>query len=144
MVKHVRKRNIPLIFGALFTIYVTPSFGAATFKKKSPAWSEISNKTSIPVRISGQVTDAVSSIPLPGVTVTVKGTARATTTDVNGAYDIDASEADVLLFSFIGYAPQEVKVGAGTLLNVQLKPDAGSLNEVVVVGYGTQRKGNIT
>ncbi len=78
---------------------------------------------------------------LPGVSVVVKNSTRGTTTDANGNFRINVEEGDVtLIFSFVGYANQEVAVGNRTNLEVKLLPDLKSLDEVVVVGYGTQKK----
>jgi TonB-linked SusC/RagA family outer membrane protein len=81
---------------------------------------------------------------LPGVNILVKGTGRGTTTDADGNYSIMANEGETLVFSFIGYATQEIAVGARSVINVQLLPDAQSLNEIVVVGYGEQKKETVT
>ncbi|MBE9582989.1 TonB-dependent receptor [Mucilaginibacter sp. JRF] len=94
--------------------------------------------------VSGTVTDEKGA-PLPGVSVTVKGTTIGTVTDVNGKYTIQAnSESDVLVFSFIGYQSMEKPIGGSAKLNVQLIADNQALNEVVVVGYGTQKKATLT
>ena len=95
------------------------------------------------VTVTGTVTDA-SNLPIPGVTVTVDGTDQGTTTDVDGKYSIEVTSSDILTFSFIGYAPQSVAVGARTTIDVQLAEDTQALDEVVVVGYGTQAKKDIT
>ncbi|MCD9017150.1 SusC/RagA family TonB-linked outer membrane protein [Parachryseolinea silvisoli] len=94
--------------------------------------------------LSGTITDQSSSDPLPGVNVIVKGTSKGTTTDMNGAYSVQVSSSDVLVFSFIGYAPIEMAVGNQTAISVALVPDITQLNEIVVVGYTTQKKGEIT
>ncbi len=96
------------------------------------------------VRVSGTVTDASDRQPLPGVNVVVKGTLTGTVTGVNGEYSIMASPGDVLVFSFIGYMPQEVTVGEGNVINVALKTDVQALEEVVVIGYGTVKKSDAT
>lgn len=93
--------------------------------------------------VSGTVTDAGSGMTLPGVNVMVKGSGLAVSTDIDGNYQIAAASGDTVVFSFIGYASQEVTV-TGTTINVQLKEDTTQLDEVVVVGYGTQRKKDIT
>ena len=93
--------------------------------------------------VTGTVTDA-SNLPIPGVTVTVDGTDQGTTTDVDGKYSIEVTSSNVLTFSFIGYASQSVAVGARTTIDVQLAEDTQALDEVVVVGYGTQAKKDIT
>ena len=82
---------------------------------------------------------------MPGVNVIVKGTTTGTTSDSEGAYSIDIpSNEAVLVFSFIGYATQEVSPGGRTTVDVSLAPSAETLSEVVVVGYGTAKKSDIT
>ncbi|MGX5857406.1 SusC/RagA family TonB-linked outer membrane protein [Dyadobacter jiangsuensis] len=94
--------------------------------------------------VSGTVKDEKGE-GIPGVNVLVKGTATGTTTDVNGKFSIQVgSGADVLVFSFVGYAKQEVAVGSQTTINITLAEDNRNLDEVVVVGYGTQKKVTLT
>lgn len=94
--------------------------------------------------ITGIVTDERGS-PLPGVTVLLKSKSRAVITDEQGKYRIAVPEsADSLVFSFIGYEPRAVAIGASRVINVSLKVVAGSINEVVVVGYGSQKKATLT
>lgn len=94
--------------------------------------------------ISGKVTDA-NSEPLPGVTVRVKDKNVFAQTNINGAYKIDNVAAnDVLIFTFVGFKNNEVLVGQKQEINVTMENAIGSLNEVVVVGYGTQLKKDIT
>lgn len=99
-------------------------------------------RTAAPVTVSGIVTDDRGK-SLPGVTIKIKGTNNGVVTGADGKYTIKAENNDVLVFSFIGFAPQEVPVGAKTQVDVSLHEQPSSLNEVVVVGYGTQRKGDI-
>ncbi|QXD16586.1 TonB-dependent receptor [Rhodocaloribacter litoris] len=94
--------------------------------------------------ITGTVTDADSGLPLPGVNIAIKGTMTGTTTDINGQYRIQANQGDVLVFSFVGYLTQEVPVGTQDVIDVALAVDEVLLDEVVVVGYGTQRRANVT
>ncbi|WP_158534900.1 TonB-dependent receptor [Mucilaginibacter hurinus] len=94
------------------------------------------------VKVQGKVTDA-ANLSLPGVTISVKGTTIATTTDANGAFSIDAPDDAVLVFSFIGFVTKEVPVNGQTAINVQLIEDRITLNEVVVVGYGTQKRSSV-
>ena len=82
---------------------------------------------------------------MPGVNVQVKGTATGTITDFDGNYSIDVPDSkSTLVFSFIGYVTQQVPVGGKKVLNVQLKDDTQTLDEVVVVAYGTARKSDLT
>ncbi len=94
--------------------------------------------------VKGKVSD--ESGPLPGVNITLKGSsATGTTTDVNGNYTLNIPDGTgTLVFSFIGYATQEIAVGGRSSVNVTLIPNTKSLNEVVVIGYGTQKRGNVT
>ncbi|MCO6475079.1 MAG: TonB-dependent receptor [Phaeodactylibacter sp.] len=97
------------------------------------------------ITVTGKVTSEDSPEGLPGVNVTVKGTSLGTVTDINGTFSIEVpSEESVLVFSFIGYERQEVRVGNQTVINVGLLPDARTLDEVVVIGYGTQTKRDLT
>ncbi|RDB07975.1 SusC/RagA family TonB-linked outer membrane protein [Runella aurantiaca] len=94
--------------------------------------------------VTGTVTDE-NGQGLPGVSVLIKGTQRGTTTDAVGKYKLALSDNnEVLVFSFVGYLSQEIKIGSQTTLNVSLKLDTKALEEVVVVGYGVQRKKDLT
>jgi len=95
------------------------------------------------VPVTGVVKDQ-SGGTLPGVNVVIKGTTRGTTTDAAGAFTIDAKSGDVLVVSFIGFKSQEITIGSETKLSVTIEEDIASLGEVVVVGYGTQRKSDLT
>jgi len=88
---------------------------------------------------TGTVTDKGSNTPLPGVSVAVKGTTNGTITNLQGNFTLNADENATLIFSFIGYKAQEVASGSNTEINVSLEEDVQALEEVVVVGYGTQR-----
>lgn len=94
--------------------------------------------------VRGKVTDA-TGMPIPGVTVVVKGSTSGTVTDIDGNYSIPVSnEADILVFSFVGMTTQEVVVSNQSQINVSLSEDASDLDEVIVIGYGTQRKATLT
>ncbi|EID76018.1 SusC/RagA family TonB-linked outer membrane protein [Imtechella halotolerans] len=94
-------------------------------------------------RVSGAVTDQ-GGVPLPGVNVSVKGTSNGTQTDFDGKYSITVSQGQILVFSYIGMKTIERTVGAANVLNVALAEDTQALEEVVVVGYGVQRKRDVT
>lgn len=99
-------------------------------------------KSEIPLR--GVVTDE-NGEPMPGVTISLKGTTLGTATDIDGAYAIEiAGENDVLVYSFIGYKTQEISVNGRSIIDVQMIPDLQSMQEVVVIGYGTQEKSQVT
>ncbi len=92
--------------------------------------------------ITGTVTDP-NSLPLPGVYVIIKGQEKGTTTDFNGNYSIEATQGDILQFSYVGFSTQEATVGSSATINIVLQQST-QLDEVVVVGYGTQKKVNAT
>lgn len=105
---------------------------------------ETSKKQAQAIRVSGNVSDA-QGIPIPGVGVTEKGSNNATTTDFDGNYSIDVSSKEsILLFSYIGFKTQEIKVSEKSKINVTLNEDRNVLNEVIVVGYGVQKRANLT
>ena len=102
------------------------------------------NNTIADIIIKGTIADEKGE-KLPGVNVTVKGSTRGTSTNANGEYSIAIpDEKAVLVFSFVGYSTQEMIVGNKTSLNIILKTDIKALDEVVVVGYGTQSRRNVT
>lgn len=118
---------MPWLSGLLIFLLISPAIAA-----------------SAPIRITGKVLDGATSAGLPGVTVQVKGTTTGTVTDATGVYAIQADENATLVFSSIGYVKVEIAVGGRTTINVPLTEDTKSLTEVVVVGYGTQRKSDVT
>ena len=92
--------------------------------------------------VTGTVSDNMG--PMPGVNVLVKGTTNGVVTDFDGEFTIDdVSNDDTLVFSYIGFVSQEVPVGTQTEINITLSEDTQALDEVVVVGYGTQKKSNV-
>ncbi len=94
--------------------------------------------------VSGKITDSSSS-PLPGVAVVLKGTTRGTVSDSNGQYSLSGVPADAtLVFSFVGMKPQEISVAGKTNIDVTMTEDAIGIEEVVAVGYGVQKKINLT
>lgn len=114
-----------------------------------PATSNPDNYRSTPETVdrtvSGTVLDGDSKSPLPGVNVVIKGTSNGTTTDGDGKYSLNVpDEGGVLVFSFIGYTTQEVIIDNRTVIDVDMVADITSLDEVVVVGYGTQQRKNVT
>ena len=94
-------------------------------------------------RVTGVVKDA-AGIPVIGANVVVKGTTNGTVTNIDGEYSLSVPSSAVLQISYIGYNTQEVTVGNKTVLNILLQEDSQRLNEVIVVGYGTQKKATLT
>jgi TonB-linked SusC/RagA family outer membrane protein len=94
--------------------------------------------------VTGTVTSAGDGMSVPGANVFVEGTQNATSTDFDGKFTINAKSGDVLKFSFIGFKTQSVTVGAQKTINVVLQSEAADLKEVVVIGYGTQKRTTVT
>ncbi len=90
------------------------------------------------LRVRGVVTQGSDGLTLPGVSITIKGSTSGTVTDIDGAYTLEAARGQVLVFSFIGFEPQEVTVDR-EVIDVALEESISNLNEVVVIGYGTTR-----
>lgn len=93
--------------------------------------------------LKGKVQDDAGE-PLIGVSIQVKGTSHGTITDLNGNFSLQVSSGETLVISYIGYVPQEISINNQATLNITLKEDTQTLDEVVVVGFGTQKKVNLT
>jgi len=91
-------------------------------------------------KVSGKITGADDNLPIPGVSVSVKGNQKGTSTDVNGQFIITAKTGDILVFRAIGYQSQEKSLGEASVINIALKSETSNLDEVVVIGYGVQKK----
>lgn len=101
-------------------------------------------KATVAITVSGIVKDAKGD-PLPGISVQVKDSQRGTSTDAKGAFTIEVPDGEsILVITGTGFAPQEIKVGSQTTISVTLQLRSASLDEVVVVGYGKQKKGEVT
>jgi TonB-dependent starch-binding outer membrane protein SusC len=95
------------------------------------------------VVVSGKVVDE-SGLPVPGVSVLIKGTTKATSTDLDGNYQIKSASSSTLVYSYVGYGKIEESIKGRTQINVNLVPESQSLKEVVVIGYGSQKKREVT
>ena len=95
-------------------------------------------------KISGTVTSSEDGSRMAGVSITKKGSSIGTQTSTDGRYAITADKGDVLLFTSTGFAKLEITVGASDIINIKMQPDEEDLGEVVVVGYGTQKKSSLT
>ncbi|MDW7694548.1 SusC/RagA family TonB-linked outer membrane protein [Flammeovirgaceae bacterium SG7u.111] len=95
--------------------------------------------------ITGKVTDQITGDPMPAVTVLIAGTTSGTVTDIDGKYRLDIpADAEKLLFSFIGYATQEIEITNQSTINISMVQQASELDEIVVIGYGGQTKADVT
>ncbi len=102
-----------------------------------------STNTGGPVTVTGKVTDEKGE-PRQGVTVTVKGTGKSVVSKENGAYSIQAQTQQVLIFSFVGYGKVERLIGNNTVIDITIQPENSQMANVVVVGYGTQNRRDVT
>ncbi|TDD95742.1 SusC/RagA family TonB-linked outer membrane protein [Flavobacterium cellulosilyticum] len=94
-------------------------------------------------KVTGTVTE-LSNLPLPGVNVLIKGTQKGVSTDMDGKYSITVAPGETLSFSFLGFKTKEIKVGTANSYNISLEEEGSKLEEVVVVGYGTKKKKDLT
>ncbi|SMB98321.1 TonB-dependent receptor plug [Hymenobacter roseosalivarius DSM 11622] len=124
--------------------------GAVLCASSAPAYASAEAATIVSlaqtpadVTVTGRVIDETGG-GLPGVNVVVKGTTNGTSTDPEGRYTITAPDNSTLVFSFVGYNPQEVVIGSRTTIDINLAPNTQALGEVVVTGYGTQAKRDLT
>ncbi len=137
--------GIPILFCCLFMQVFLPVFASdTTHRTVTLSPKETLTEHVLDQTISGKVTDE-NDEPLPGVNILEKGTNNGTISDVEGNYRLTVSDAtDTLLFSSVGYETLEIAISGRTTVDVQLVPSLESLEEIVVVGYGEQRKENLT
>lgn len=142
-------KNGTLVMSILLVSGVSSSY--ANPSDKTDAKAEISRKDSLEkvprlkeiqqtITVSGTLTETGTGMPIPGANILEKGTNNGTMTDFDGNYGIEVSENAVLVVSYIGYSTQEINVGGRSEIDIVLEEDAASLDEVVVVGYGTTSK----
>ncbi|WP_255702649.1 carboxypeptidase-like regulatory domain-containing protein [Antarcticibacterium sp. 1MA-6-2] len=96
------------------------------------------------ISVTGTVLDEETGVPLPGTNIVEKGTSNGVMTDFDGNFEIDVPANATLVISYIGYKSSEVEVQGKSRVEIALTPDSATLDEVVVVGYGTQKKVNLT
>lgn len=124
----------------LLAFIITPVVG---YGNNFTSKNNVSFNKTLRAEVTGKVVD-VEGEPIPGVTVSVPGTGRGTATDLDGNYAITINEGETLVFSFIGFVSQRIQVSDQRIVNITLLEDTSSLDEVVVVGYGTQKRENLT
>src|SRR5579863_1062011 len=95
-------------------------------------------------RVTGKVVDQQTNAPIPGATVTVRGTKNSVQVDANGDFVIMAAPTETLIISNVGYSPKEVRVGNSTTVTVNLTTNYGRMDDVVVVGYGKMKKSDLS
>ncbi len=146
--KSAMKRRFTRIEKILYSCAVVTLIGTAT-TVKAGTFSSFRNGESVGIAIdktvTGKVVSSDDNSPVPGVTVLVKNSTVGTTTDADGTYRITVpNDNAVLVFSAVGFTTQEVTVGARSAVDISMSVDQKTLNEVVVVGYGTQKKSQLT
>lgn len=136
------KENVFSLKIVLFSMLIFAGVQIATANDKIHLKNGASNNQ-FQTTVTGTVTDDMG-LPLPGASVLVKGTTNGTQTDFNGNYSISADANATLVISYIGFLAKEVAVDGQTNINVQLAEDTAQLDEVVIIGYGTQKKEAVT
>jgi TonB-dependent starch-binding outer membrane protein SusC len=150
--QRIKKNAYVITAGAAVLAMPTRELNAATVVQHS-ATTNVANTESVPflygaladgITVTGTVLDE-NGLGLPGANIIEKGTTNGTTSDTNGKYSLTvAGESSVLIFSFIGYLAKEVLVGTNNSVTIALEPDITSLNEIVVIGYGSREKKDLT
>jgi outer membrane receptor for Fe3+-dicitrate len=134
---------------AMFLIFTNVTMAKSekedkTVLSKVESSANVLKKTFLAADIKGTVSDDKGE-KLPGVNVIIKGTSRGTSTNANGEFSLsNVNNNDVLVLTYVGYESQEIQINNKTDFSIVLKTDAKALDEVVVVGYGTQKRSNIT
>ncbi|MDB5262784.1 MAG: TonB-dependent receptor, partial [Adhaeribacter sp.] len=139
MTQFLHRKSIPFLCLA----FLVTGTGYARSQGAGKMMSVHSDRSQVNGQVRGQITSEKGEA-LPGVTVLVKGTTVGTATDASGRYELNVPDNATLVISFIGYNTQEVAVGNRSTVNVSLILDSKALEEVVVVGYGTVRKSDLT
>jgi TonB-linked SusC/RagA family outer membrane protein len=149
MKKKLRMLPKAALFSACIASWLAfSSHWASGHSVNSPPGISVAPVTGVPTNLEITVTGTIrdeAAQPIPGVNILLKGTTTGTTSDANGAYTLTVpDENGVLVFSFIGYATQEIPIGNRTVIDVTMASDAVALSEIVVTGYGSQSKRDIT
>ncbi|WPR73835.1 TonB-dependent receptor [Algoriphagus sp. NG3] len=143
MHRHLHQKFLMLLFCG--TITTVPSLAESTTAEEIANGYTEDFRIPQAVNVSGTVTSGGDNLPLPGVNVVIKGTTTGVVTDLEGKYSLSVSDGNVVLvFSTIGFVTQEITVGSQSIINVTLHEDLQNLDEVMVIGYGTQEKSDVT
>jgi TonB-linked SusC/RagA family outer membrane protein len=139
-------KKLPVYLGCITLLFIYSFSNAGTVKSNPPnnTLAMLKEAKLNALTLKGIVKDRVTGLGLPGVSVKVKGSQIGTNTDTNGNFTLQVPDNSTIVFSYIGYEPMEIPVNGQTYLTVALQPVSGNLNEVVVVGYGTQKRTSVT
>ena len=141
---HMLARYLLYGFGVQLLIFQIVLATGINDKYSSVAINTLTtSKVSEDVTINGKVVDEKGS-PIPGTAILVKGTSKGTSTDIDGNFSLEVAEDAVLVVSFLGFVTQEIEVGNQTGFEIILLEDTAQLDEVIVVGFGTQKKSHLT
>lgn len=131
--------GVVLVFSCQISLAKTGISLSENVKFSTPVFLEKADRT-----VTGTVTDGLSGQPMPGVAITVKSSSNGVITDRNGKFSLQVPDNSILVFSYLGYETLTLNVNGKSLLDVQLQPTDKKINEVIVIGYGTQRKTSST
>jgi TonB-dependent SusC/RagA subfamily outer membrane receptor len=144
MEKLLRRSWGAIVLAVLFATAVSAQ-DFASAKSNSPNSKQTNSESFQSRQVTGKVLSGDNDEALPGVNVIVKGTTTGGITDIEGAYSVNVpDDGAVLIFSSVGYETVEIAVGAQSVIDIVLVPDVTSLDEIVVIGYGTQQKKDLT
>jgi TonB-linked SusC/RagA family outer membrane protein len=129
-------------FSSLSLMMVMLSLGLWVYPQSSKGES-IEFRSEFEVTIKGQILDG-ENLPLPGASILVEGTSIGAVSDMDGNYQLTVPEGATLIFSYIGFTPQKIVVGNQSTINVTLLPNVSALDEVIVIGYGTTTRADVT
>lgn len=113
-------------------------------KEKKPSQEPLPVAQPVPIKVTGTVVDLVTGKPLPGASIQIKGSTAGTNTDQEGRFSLSVQEDAVLIVSYLGYAKLEIPVNGRNEINIRLQPAATGLDQFVVIGYGIQKKSDLT
>lgn len=144
---NVQDSDFKTVLGQVLTpnnLYFEVDKNTVLIKEKRPSTTmTVPDEDVLQRQVSGKVTD-VENKPLLGATVAIRGTNIVTTTDAEGHFQLDATAEQTLIFSMLGFQKQEISIGQSAVINVRLQNDVSDLDEVIVVGYGTQKRVHMT
>jgi TonB-linked SusC/RagA family outer membrane protein len=145
--RKLKKIILAMKISGLLSLALSLNLGASVYSENTRFNQNLNEKALKNLQqrvIVGTITDDATGESLPGASISVTGTTRGVVSDMEGKYSIEAAPGEVLLVSFVGYIPEEITVGDQTVIDVALQQGIESLEEIVVVGYGTQKRLEVT